>query len=110
MHIPQVSPWLGEAELAAEARAILSNWITEGPSAAEFSAQLNALIGTPYGVFAPNGTLALYLGLLAAGIGDGDEVLVPDTTFIASANAVIMAGAAPIFVEVNARNYQIDVL
>ena len=109
MQIPQVSPWIGETERAAVERVLLSNWITEGPSSAEFSAKLNTLIGTPYGVFAPNGTLALYLGLLAAGIGSAAEVLVPDITFIASANAVVMAGATPVFVEVNADNYQIDV-
>ncbi len=109
MNIPQVLPWLGEEELAAVSQTIITNWITEGPYAAEFSAKLNALIGSPYGVFAPNGTLALCLGLLAANIGDGDEVLVPDTTFIASANAVLMVGATPVFVEVNDYNYQIDV-
>ena len=109
MKIPQVLPWLGEDEMAAVSGTIEANWITEGPQSAEFSSKLNELIGTQYGVFAPNGTLALYLGLLAMGIGPGDEVLVPDCTFIASANAVIMAGARPVFVEVNRYNYQIDV-
>jgi perosamine synthetase len=107
MNIPQVQPWLGEEELAAVNQTLVSNWITEGRYAAEFSAKLNALIGTPYGVFAPNGTLALCLGLLAAKIGYGDEVLVPDTTFVAS--AVLMVGATAVFVEVNNYNYQIDV-
>lgn len=109
MTIPQVSPWLGEAELAAVGATIEDNWITEGPRSAEFSTKLNQLIGTPYGVFAPNGTLALCLGLLALGIGLGDEVLIPDITFIASANAVLLVGATPVFVEVNRYNFQIDV-
>lgn len=109
MKIPQVLPWLGEDELAAVSATIDANWITEGPLSAEFSSKLNWLLGTQYGVFAPNGTMALYLGLLSIGIGPGDEVLVPDCTFIASANAVILTGAQPVFIEVNSYNYQIDV-
>ncbi len=109
MNIPQVVPWLGEDEEQAVLATIAANWITEGPRAAEFAERLNQLIGAPYGVFAPNGTLALVLGLLALGIGVGDEVLVPDTTFIASANAVCMTGATPVFVDVTPGNYQIDV-
>jgi len=108
MQIPQMRPWLGEAEQAAAARAIAEGWVSEGPRAAELSARLNALIGAPYGVFAPNGTLALYLALLAAGVGPGDEVIVPDTTFIATANAVVFAGATPVFVDVEPDTFQID--
>lgn len=109
VNIPQVSPWLGEEEIEVAGHVIASGWITEGPYAAEFSARLNDFISTPYGVFAPNGTLALYMGLAALNIGPGDEVLVPDITFIASANAVILTGATPVFVEVNQYNYQLDV-
>ena len=108
IEIPQVRPWLGAEELAAVTATIQENWITEGPRSAEFSVQLNDLMGTDYGVFAPNGTLALSLGLLALGIGHGDEVLIPDITFIASANAALLVGATPVFVDVNPRNYQID--
>src|SRR5207302_58432 len=74
----------------------------------EFAEKLLKLIGAKYGVFAPNGTLALYLGLRALGIGLGDEVLVPDFTFIASATSVEMCGAVPVFVDVNRQNFQID--
>lgn len=84
------------------------NWITEGPKSAEFVDNLLELIGAKYGVLAPNGTLALYLGLKAIGVGRGDEVLVPDLTFIGSANAVEMVGAVPIFIDVNSRNFHID--
>jgi perosamine synthetase len=108
VNIPQMQPYLGLEEQAAAAAAIADGWISEGPRAAALSKQLNALIGAPYGVFAPNGTLALYLALLAAGIGPGDEVIVPDTTFIASANAVVFAGARPVFVDVEAETFQID--
>lgn len=107
--IPQVQPWLGQEEAAAAARAVTDNWITEGPRSKELSEKLNQLIGVPYGVFAPNGTLALVLGLIALGIKSGDEVLVPNITFIGSANAVLMLGAVPVFVEVERVTFQIDV-
>lgn len=108
MKIPQVCPWLGEEERDAVASVVESTWITEGPKTEEFGAKLNELMGVDYGVFAPNGTLALYLALAALGIGRGDEVIVPDTTFIGSATAVVMTGATPVFVDVNRRNYQIE--
>lgn len=106
--IPQIQPWLGEEEAAAAAQAVLSNWISEGPRCREFSEQLCELISVPHGVFAPNGTLALALALMALDIGPGDEVLVPATTFIGSANAAILVGASPIFVDVDINNFQID--
>ncbi len=106
--IAQVSPWLGEAEAQAVADVVRGGWITEGPHARAFSDQLNHLIGTPHGVFAPNGTLALALGLMALEIGHGDEVLVPDTTFIGSASAVHMVGAVPVLVDVDDQTFQID--
>ena len=108
MKIPQFSPWVGKEEFQAIAKCIKSNWITEGPRSKEFSEKLLALIGSRFGVFAPNGTLALYLALRAVGIKAGDEVLVPDFTFIASATSVEMVGARPVFVDVNRRNFQID--
>lgn len=108
--IPQVSPWLGQEEADAAAKVVLSQWVTEGPKSEEFSEKLNELIGAPYGVFAPNGTLALVLGLMALEIGQGDEVLVPNTTFIASANAVTMLGATPVLVDVDNATFQIDTI
>lgn len=109
MKVPQVCPWLGEEEAEAAGKAIRENWITEGPRAKEFSEKLNQLFGIRWGVFAPNGTLALALGLMAMEIKAGDEVIVPNTTFIASANAVVMVGATPVFAEVNKENFQIDI-
>jgi perosamine synthetase len=106
MKVPQVQPWIGEEEAQAVADVVRSGWITEGPKCRELHQRLNELLEVEYGVFAPNGTLALYLGLVALGIGNGDEVIVPDMTFIASANAVLMADATPVFCEVNSLNFQ----
>ncbi len=108
--IPQVEPWLDQREADAAKLSVESNWISEGPNCKEFSEQLRQLIGSPFGVFAPNGTLALSLALMALDIGPGDEVLIPNTTFIGSANAVILAGAVPVFVDVDNKFFQIDIV
>jgi perosamine synthetase len=109
MKVPQFVSWVGDDEYRAIGECFANNWITEGPKAKLFTERLIQLTGAKYGVLAPNGTHAIYLGLVAAGIGPGDEVLVPDFTFIASGTAVVMAGATPVFVDVNQRNFQIDV-
>lgn len=106
--IPQINPWLAAEEVDAVTRVLSSGWITEGRECEAFGAALNEVIGVPYGVFAPNGTLALALALMAVGVEPGDEVLIPDTTFIGSATATVMIGAVPVFVDVDPVSYQID--
>jgi perosamine synthetase len=108
MKVPQFQPWIGDDEYLAIGKCFEQNWITEGPQAELFQQRLLELMGARYGVFAPNGTLALYLALKAADIGPGDEVIVPDFTFIGSANAVEMAGARPVFCDVHPLHCQID--
>jgi perosamine synthetase len=108
MKVPQLQPWIGTEEYAAIGECFEQNWITEGPKARLFQEKLLALMGASYGVFAPNGTLALYLALRALNVGPGDEVIVPDFTFIGSANAVEMAGAKPVFCDVQPQHCQID--
>jgi len=108
MKVPQLQPWLGSEEYAAIGECFAQNWITEGPKARQFQEGLLVLTGARYGVFAPNGTLALYLALRALDISPGDEVIVPDFTFIGSANAVQMAGAKPVFCDVQPGDCQID--
>ena len=98
--IPQFSPSIGFQELLAVAGCFRRNWITEGPASREFENKLLNLTGSPYGVFAPNGTLGLYLALVALDIGPGDEVIVPDFSFFATASAVYMTGASPVFCDI----------
>jgi len=109
MKVSQFEPFIGDEEYKAIKDCFDNNWITEGPKSNEFSEKLIELTGAKYGVFAQNGTIALYLALKAIGIGPGHEVIVPNFTFIASANAVEMCGATPVFVDIDEKTLQINV-
>ena len=109
MKVNQFQPYIGNEEYEAIKSCFDINWITEGPKSKEFSEKLLELMDSNYGVFAQNGTIALYLGLRAINVGPGDEVIVPNFTFIASANAVEMCGAKPVFVDINIEDLQINV-
>lgn len=99
-HIPQFRSYLDQSDYKSIERVFTNRYIAEGPVAVEFAEHLLGVVGSPYGVLAANGTLALYMALKALDIGPGDEVLVQDTTFIATANAVEMVGARPVFVDI----------
>lgn len=109
MIVPQFAPFIGREEFLAMEECFNIGWITEGPKAEEFVQRLQEMLGVKHAVLAPNGTLALYLALRAAQVGPGQEVIVPDFTFIAAANAVEMTGATPVFVDVTPGTLQIDV-
>lgn len=100
MHVPQFRSFVDKSDYEFIEPVFENNYIAEGPFSKEFHKELLELIGSPHGVFACNGTLAIYLALRALEIGPGDEMLVQNVTFIASANAVEMAGAKPVFVDI----------
>lgn len=102
--IPQCRAYVDKADFAYIERAFESCYVAEGPYAKEFHRRLLDIIGSRYGCFASNGTLALYLALRAIGIEPGNEVIVQNETFIASANAVEMVGATPVFADIRAYN------
>jgi len=108
MKVSQFKPYIDLDDYNAVKESFLTNWITEGPKSELFVDKLCKLIGVKYGVLAPNGTLALYLALKSMGIKEGDEVIVPNFTFIASANAVHMVGATPVFCDIK-EDLQIDI-
>src|SRR5207237_225530 len=80
-------------------RVLRAGQIAAGPEVAAFEAEFASFVGTGRAVAASSGTAALQMALVAAGVGPGDEVVVPALTFIASANAVVATGAVPVFVD-----------
>lgn len=108
--IPNIEPWLGKEELKELKESIKSQWISGGPKLKEFQEKIARLFKVKHAIGVCNGTQALYVGLKALGIGRGDEVIVPDFTFIASANSVIWTGAKPVFVDIDSRTFNIDPL
>jgi perosamine synthetase len=98
--IPVARPWLGEEEAAAAAEAIASGWIAQGPRVAEFESAFAESIGAGHAVALSSCTTALHLALIAAGIGPGDDVIVPSLSFIATTNSVRYVGARPVFADV----------
>ncbi|MBT3271179.1 DegT/DnrJ/EryC1/StrS family aminotransferase [Candidatus Poribacteria bacterium] len=106
--MPITRPYLDEREQELVADVIASGWVTQGPRVEEFEETFAAYVGAPHAVAVTSCTTALHLSLLALGIGPGDEVIIPSMTFIATANAILHAGATPVFVEVHPRTVNID--
>ena len=107
--VPQLEPYIGQEELENLKKVIEKKWLTEGDFSREFLEIIKDFTGAKYAVLANNGTLALFLGLLALDVGKGDEVIVPDFTFNASASSVAFTGAKPVFVDIDEGNLNVDV-
>ncbi len=101
-------PELGAEELDALAEVLASGHLTMGPKVPEFEALLADACGTEYAVAVSSGTAALHLAVAALGIGEDDEVIVPAYTFPATANAVVLAGARPVLVDVDPASMNVD--
>jgi dTDP-4-amino-4,6-dideoxygalactose transaminase len=99
---------VGEEETAAVNRVLRSGRLVQGVEVAAFEEEFAALVGGRACVAVNSGTSALHLGLLAAGIGRGDEVVVPSFTFAATANAVAMTGATPVFADIEPDSFCLD--
>lgn len=102
-------PSVGEDELEAMRGSIESGWLTQGPRVREFEQEFAKKHNVKFAVATTSCTTALHLMLAAAGIGPGDEVIVPSFTWIATANAVLYCGATPVLCDVDSITYNIDI-
>ena len=91
---------LDEADVAAVVESLRSDWLTTGPRVAEFERRVAERVGVRHAVAVSSGTAALHAAAFAAGLGPGDEAIVPPLTFAATANAVLYQGATPVFADV----------
>lgn len=108
MKIPITIPSFTKEEEIAISNVLKSGWVMQGPKVEEFEKMIATYVGVKYAVAVSSGTTALHLALLALGIGDGDEVIVPSFSFIASANSILYTGAKPVFVDIDSKTYNLD--
>ena len=106
--IPAAWPLIGVEEEEAVLRVLRSGMIAQGPEVAAFEEEFSAWVGGHRCIAVNSWTSALHLGLLAAGVGPGDEVIVPSFTFAATGNSVALAGATPVFVDIEADSFCLD--
>ncbi|MHA1250206.1 MAG: DegT/DnrJ/EryC1/StrS family aminotransferase [Candidatus Helarchaeota archaeon] len=110
MKIPVYEPEITEREINYVIKAMETGWISsKGPFVNNFQESFANWIGSNYAVSTSNGTTAIHLAIEALGIGKGDEVLVPNFTFISTVNAVHFSGAKPILVDIEKETFGIDV-
>jgi dTDP-4-amino-4,6-dideoxygalactose transaminase len=107
-NIPFVMPLVGEEEAKAVSSVIKSGWLTQGEKVAEFEDKFAKYVGAKEAVAVFNGTVALHLTMIVAGVGHGDEVIVPSFTFISTANAVLFQGATPVFADIDPNTFNIS--
>jgi perosamine synthetase len=106
--LPFALPDVTEEEIVAVVEVLRSRWLTTGPRAKELEARFAAAVGAPHCVVVNSCTAALHLALEAAGVGPGDEVIVPTLTFAATAEVVHYLGATPVLVDVRASDHNVD--
>lgn len=100
--------YIDEADIQAVVDVLKSDYLTCGPKIAEAEKKLCEVTGAKYAVLCSNGTAALHIACLAAGVGPGDEVITTPITFAASANCALYCGAKPVFADINEETYNID--
>lgn len=106
--IPIAKPLIGKEEEKAVIEVLRSGKLAQGEKVAEFEEAFAKYCGTKFAVATDNGTSALIVALISAGIGPGDEIITTPFTFIATANSIVFTGAKPIFVDIDPNTFNID--
>lgn len=107
--IAQMEPWIDKEEKIAIDKVLESGWITEASKTREFEGRIASFVKSKYASVLSNGTVTLFAGLKALGVGIGDEVIVPDFTMVASPNSVAMTGATPVLVDITKEDLCLDI-
>lgn len=100
--------YVDDADINAVVEVLKSDYLTCGPKIGELEQKLCEVTGAKYAVAIANGTAALHVACMAAGVGEGDEVITTPITFAASANCALYCGAKPVFADINPDTYNID--
>lgn len=108
MKIAVAKPWFSASEKELVLKAIDSGWVTQGPMVREFEQAIAAYTGAKHAIAVNSCTSALLIGLKLFGVKEGDEVIIPSYTFIATANAVVHCGAKPVFADIDPISYNMD--
>ncbi|MDD5218432.1 MAG: UDP-4-amino-4,6-dideoxy-N-acetyl-beta-L-altrosamine transaminase [Candidatus Omnitrophica bacterium] len=107
-NIPYSRQRIDAVDIKAVGRVLATDWITQGPKIDEFERAIARFCGARYAVAVANGTAALHLAALAAGLKKGDEAITTPITFLATSNAVLYAGATPVFADIDYDTVNID--
>ena len=107
--VPFVLPEITDGDKRAILATLNQNLLTDGPKLKEFENKFAKFTGASYAIGVSNATAALQLSLQAMGIGKGDEVIVPDLTFVASINAILFIGATPVIVDIDKEDYNVSI-
>ena len=100
--------YIDEADVKAVTEVLTSDYLTCGPKVTELEKRLCELTGAKHAVVCSNGTAALHIAAMAAGLQEGDELITTPITFAASANCALYCGAKPVFADINPNTYNID--
>jgi len=106
--IPPARPVIGEDEIEAAVRVLRSGMVVQGPEVAAFEQEFSEFVDGRHCVAVNSGTSALQLTMMALGFGPGDEVIVPSFSFAATANAVRLVGATPVFADIEPGSFNLD--
>jgi len=109
MRISQIYPWINNKELSYLKKTISSTYITENNLTKKFENKFKKFVGSKYAIAVNNWTLGLYASLKSLDIGHGDEVIVPNMTFIATSNSVLLTGAKVVLCEINYNTLCLDI-
>src|SRR5437764_1681096 len=101
LRVPLADVVVPEEDIAAVADVYRSGWLSMGPQTEALEREFASYVGTRHAIALANGTAALHLICAAAGLGPGDEVVVPSMTFVATVNAIAYTGATPVFADIH---------